>query len=236
MSLLSWLPQRVREGEYLDDPGKWGPQVEGNLDELARTNRRFGGVASLRGALRPLLSRPGARILDVGTADGATLASVARWAESRGARWDLYGLDLFPAFLALAGPSPGFFRCAGNATALPFPDRTFDATVCLQTLHHFDDDGAVSVLRELTRVSKHVVVVSDLRRSLVTYAAARGLAVFYWRNEMTRHDGPRSVRAGFTPTELTALARRAGPEDWRVRAYGPFRLVLACTRAPKGEP
>ena len=161
------------------------------------------------------------------------LTSVGRWAASRGAQWDLYGVDLFPALLSLAGSSPGFRRCAGDALSLPFPDRTFDATICLQTLHHFDDPCAVAVLRELARVSNELVVVSDLRRSLSTYAAARGLAVLYWRNAMTRHDGPRSVRAAFTPPELLALARRAGPEDWQVRAHGPFRLVLECTRTPE---
>jgi SAM-dependent methyltransferase len=233
VSPFPWLPTRRRDGELLDDPDEWGSNVRGNLDELARTNRWFGGLGSLCGALRPLLERSGARILDVGTADGATLTSVGRWAASRGAQWDLYGVDLFPALLSLAGSSPGFRRCAGDALSLPFPDRTFDATICLQTLHHFDDPCAVAVLRELARVSNELVVVSDLRRSLSTYAAARGLAVLYWRNAMTRHDGPRSVRAAFTPPELLALARRAGPEEWQVRAHGPFRLVLECTRAPE---
>lgn len=214
----------------MDDPGSWSAHVEGNLEELARTNRWFGGTTSLKAALRPLLPRKGARILDVGTADGATLSALGRWAAGRGAEWELHGLDQFPGFLELAGSSPPFIRCVGDAVALPFPDRTFDAAVCLQTLHHFSDDEAVSVLRELTRVSRGLVVVSDLRRSLPTYAAARGLAVFFWRNVMTRHDGPRSVRASFTPDELVALGRRARPDlDWRVRSHGPFRIVLECS-------
>ncbi|NNF28653.1 MAG: methyltransferase domain-containing protein [Gemmatimonadetes bacterium] len=225
------MPHRLLEGEHMDNPGEWKAHIPENLEELARTNRWFGGTTSVRTPLRPLLPLKGARILDVGTADGATLAALGRWAANRGAEWELHGLDLFPGFLELAGPTPGFTRCVGDAVALPFPDRSFDAAVSLQTLHHFDDHGAVSVLRELTRVSRNLVVVSDLRRSLPTYAAARGLATFFWRNAMTRHDGPRSVRASFTPDELVNLGRRADPDEaWRVRAHGPFRIVLECAR------
>ena len=208
-----------------------GVPCAGELEELARTNRWFGGTSSLQRALRPILQLEGARILDVGTADGATLATLGRWAARQGAEWELHGLDLFSGFLELAGPAPGFFRYAGDAAALPFPDRVFDAVLCMQTLHHFDDEQAVSVLRELTRVSRNLVVISDLRRSLLTYAAARGLAAVFWRNVMTRHDGPRSVQASFTSRELLTLAHRASPgEEWRVRPHGPFRMVLECAR------
>ena len=232
---IRWLTARSREGEHLDDPAEWTAHIRGNLAELAWTNRWFGGTASVQKSLRKLMGRSGARVLDVGTADGATLATWVRWASARGADWRFYGLDLSPQLLGLSGAEAPFFACAGDAVALPFPDRVFDAVVCLQTLHHFDDEVAVSVLRELTRVSKDLVVVSDLRRSLPTYAAARSLALFFWRNVMTRHDGPRSVRASFTSAELAELGRRAAGEDWRVRSHGPFRLVLECNRSVAGS-
>ncbi len=227
-----WLQERQREEERLDAPLSWGDYLEENLRELAWTNRWFGGTSSICAALKPLLPATAARLLDVGTANGATLAAVGRWAEQRGARWSLHGLDLSPTLLDLAGPHPPFSRCAGDALELPFADDTFDAVISLQTLHHFDDAPALSVVREMMRVSRGYVVISDLRRSLVTYVAARGLAALVWRNAVTRHDGPMSVRSAFTPRELRTLATRAGAQGFRVRTHGPFRLVVEWNKNP----
>ena len=115
----------------------------------------------------------------------------------------------------------------GDGLRLPLADGSVDIAVCILTLHHFADDAAVALLREMARVARVGVVVSDLRRSLPAWWGARLLAATVWRhNPITRHDGPLSVRRSFTAGELDALGRTAGLTGVRVRPVPLFRLVL----------
>jgi SAM-dependent methyltransferase len=114
----------------------------------------------------------------------------------------------------------------GDATALPFADRSVDVVMCSQTLHHFDDAAATSVLRELDRVARRRVIVSDLRRS---WLAAAGLWIASFPlgfHPVSRHDGVVSIMRGYAGDELRRLVttsigrapdvrRRMG---WRVTA------------------
>jgi hypothetical protein len=102
-----------------------------------------------------------------------------------------------------------------------------DVTICTLTLHHFPEDEAVLLLREMKRVARDRVLVSDLERSRLNHLGARVLAHTLWRtNRLTRHDGPLSVLRSFTAPELLALGRRAGLRGPVVRRYMPWRLVL----------
>jgi len=124
-----------------------------------------------------------------------------------------------------------------DALALPYADREFDFALCSTALHHFADEDAVQVLRELDRVARLGVVVNDLRRSRPALLGARLLAATVWRTHpVTRHDGPLSVRRSFTPRELLDLGRRAGMREAQVHAHQPFRLALVAdrTRGPAG--
>jgi SAM-dependent methyltransferase len=119
----------------------------------------------------------------------------------------------------------------GDGLCLPFADSTFDVAYTVLTLHHFREAAAVTVIREMARVARRLVVVNDLERNLGAWLGARALAVSVWRgNRITRHDGPLSVRRSFTPGELMALAEQAGLRFPRVHRRLAFRLSL------EGEP
>jgi SAM-dependent methyltransferase len=93
----------------------------------------------------------GTRVLDVGCGTGA----VARGAAQRcGSSGRVVGLDINREMLAVAQatpiPSGQVEWREGDAMAMPFPDRSFDAVVCAQGLQYFTDK--VAVLREMRRV------------------------------------------------------------------------------------
>jgi hypothetical protein len=91
----------------------------------------------------------------------------------------------------------------------------------------------VRCLRELARVSRRAVVVSDLERSLPNWLGALVLGATVWRgNRLTRHDGPLSVRRSFTAAELVELAERAGFTGARAYRHFPWRLILVIPLAP----
>jgi SAM-dependent methyltransferase len=216
--------------EILDGDGVGDGELARTLALVTEVNRRLGGVRSLKHHLRSLRDRREVQVLDVGTGSAEVLRDILAWG---GGSWSGVGVDLSAAALRVASDTgdsretgPNLVR--GDALHLPFPDDAFAASFGSLTLHHFTDDEATRVLAEMARVSRELVVMSDLERSLPAYVGARILAATRWRRDrITRHDGPLSVRRSFTPAELRTLGRRAGLRSPRVRRHFPFRLVLA---------
>jgi SAM-dependent methyltransferase len=109
----------------------------------------------------------------------------------------------------------------GDGLALPFRSRSIDVVICSQVLHHFEGEPMLALLREMHRVARVRVVVSDLRRS---YLAAAGFWLATWPlrfHPISRHDGVVSVMRGFTPDDLAAAVRDAvGVEPGVARRLG----------------
>ncbi len=229
------LPRSL-EPELLDEEGHDVDELAESLVQVAQVNSWLGGDRSLRRHLARLPSRVmpehtprtrAIRVLDVGTGNGETLVRLLRWAGRFDERWTGVGVDRSAATVRIAADR-GTPVVQADGLALPFPDCSFDAVFCCLTLHHFDDDGARALLREMGRVARSLVLVSDLERSRLHYGGARVLAETLWRgNRLTRADGPHSVLRAFTRHEMEALGRSAGLSEVRVERFLPWRLLLS---------
>jgi ubiquinone/menaquinone biosynthesis C-methylase UbiE len=114
--------------------------------------------------------------------------------------------------------------CA-DARRLPFGDASIDVVTCSQVLHHFEDAEIPHILREMQRVARRAVIVSDVRRSWI---AAAGFWLVCWPlgfHRVTRHDGVTSVLRGFTPAELDRHVLDATGRAPRVRRHPGFRVT-----------
>jgi len=220
------IPERV------DEPDADPVVLETSLAQVSAVNRWLGGDRGLRRALLPLVqSQSDLRVLDVGSGDGTSLARLVGWAAGSNCSIGGFALDLHGVACRLAkrnlGSSTGIHVVQGDAFRLPFFPGQFDVGIATLTLHHFSDEGARQVLRELGRIASKRVVVSDLQRSRGAYIGARLLAATVWRrNPYTRHDGPASVQGGFTAGELVRLGQEAGLVNMEVRTDLPFRHTL----------
>jgi len=166
----------------------------------------------------------GRRILDVGTGTGRAAIALAK----RGAI--VTGVDASAEMLAVAecrareaGTRVTFAR--GDAHHLEFPDRAFDAVVCLRVLMHTPDWRAS--LRELCRVSSGRVVFDypSLRSAAALQAVTRRLA----------HTFHRSVEAYrvFSPG---AVSRALQAEGFRVTGeHRQFVLPIALHKRINSE-
>ena len=224
------LRRRRMDPELIDSPELVPDDLARSLDQVAAVNRWLGGERSIRRHLAHLRTRT-VRLLDVGTGNGVVTRRLAAWAHAAGGDWRLVGVDLYPQVLALArdgdSGAAALRLVRADALHLPFRRASFDVALCTLTLHHFADAAAERLVAELVRVSRGLVLVSDLERRPLAYLGAKALALTWWRtNPVTRSDGPLSVLRSFTGEELETIARRGGLRDATVTRHFPFRLVL----------
>jgi ubiquinone/menaquinone biosynthesis C-methylase UbiE len=126
---------------------------------------------------------------------------------------------------AACRPWPEIRVVRGDATQLPFADRCFEYVTSSMLLHYFGLAEAGRVLAGWGRLATRAVVVADVQRHWIPYAAITGLGRVSG-NPLFRAGHGDTVRRGFTPRELGQLGGQAGFERMRVRRHVPFRLSL----------
>lgn len=195
---------------------------------------RLGGRRVTWCALRDSLSRTGLRdatVLDVGSGAGDLL----RYARVQATRWraslTVVGLDIAPV-MARAAQRSGALAICGDALRLPLADRSVDIVLCSQLLHHFPDEQARVLLRELDRVARHEVIISELRRSWLAACGFWCLATAMRFHPVSRHDGFVSVLRGFATGELSALIDGAVGHQAVVTRQRGWRVVASWRPRP----
>jgi ubiquinone/menaquinone biosynthesis C-methylase UbiE len=110
-------------------------------------------VAQREATLEILNPQPGERVLDIGSGPGFLAAGIAGRVGASGA---VSGIDLSESMIASANRLTGAPRAApmtfvlGEATALGFPDQSFDAVVSTQVYEYVPDSD--TALAEVHRV------------------------------------------------------------------------------------
>lgn len=224
-------PSRRRGIELLDDPSSDTALATRSLQDVARSNRWFGGANAVIAELVPVLAAARGRsapltLLDVGTGAGDIPELARRIADRGGVHLLTMGLEVTPALAAASRPRCGD-AIAGDALALPFADRSVDIVTCSQVLHHFEAADGARLLAELNRVARVRVIVADIRRA---WAAAAGFWVGSWAlgfHPVSRHDGVVSVLRGFRAAELSAAVVAATGCLPSVRNRRGFRVTAS---------
>ena len=227
MSILA--PARRRGREILDDAGVDAETRVRSISDVTRSNVLFGGRRAALNAIDDLLT-PGAslRVLDVGTGLADIPAAIAARALSRGATILTSGLDEAHDLLCAAKGRLSEATCA-SAASLPFRTGSVDVVMCSQLLHHFADDDLEPIVRELDRVARKRVIISDLRRSRIAAAGFWFASFPLGFHPVTRHDGVVSVFRGFVASELRGVIQRATGVTPMVRHHLGFRLTASWT-------
>jgi SAM-dependent methyltransferase len=220
-------PARRRGVEILDDPATDAAVRDRSIGDVARSNRWLGGLRAAVIELRAVLAKlgPTATLLDVGTGRADIPARLSADARATGRSITTIGIDEAESLVHAARGRLSHAVCA-RALDLPFKDDSVDVVLCSQLLHHFDDPGAEALIRELDRVARRAVIISDLRRSWIA-AAGFWLVSFPLRfHPVTRHDGVVSVLRGFTRRELERLISNSVGVAPHVHRRLGFRLTV----------
>ena len=111
-------------------------------------------------------------------------------------------------------------------------DEPVDYVFANHFLHHLASEEIIHLILRWKPLVRHRMVFSDLQRDRGAYLGFSALSRFY-RNSFTWVDGLISIRRGFQPKELAALADAATSNcDFTVHRLLPGRLVLCIDGNP----
>ena len=176
------------------------------------------------------------RILDIATGAGDVPLTLWRLARQHHVGLRLEGCDLNPRTVAYAQHQARkmhadvrFFQL----DALSDPIRPdYDVIMCSLFLHHLSESQAVLLLGRMATAAQHMILVSDLLRSMTGLALAYFSTRWLIHSPVNRIDSVRSVKAAFTIEEVRALTQRAGLSGATIEKRWPCRFLLTCKREP----
>jgi 2-polyprenyl-3-methyl-5-hydroxy-6-metoxy-1,4-benzoquinol methylase len=228
-STIAFAP-RVVVPEVMDDPDLDAAEHERALRALARINRLSGTAGRIwREVRRADSARRPIRVLEVACGGGDVAVAVAARARAAGVALALTASDRSER--ALGAGRRRAERAGVAADFVPgeapdgLPPGPWDVVYASLFLHHLAEAEAERFLAVLGRMARRIVL-DDLRRTTTGLLLATFAGHVLTRSPVVRVDGPRSVRAAFTPAEVAAMARRAGLRAVRVRRSWPQRWTL----------
>lgn len=222
----------------MDDPNADIGELDKGLAFIRFVNRRLGGTRSIIHTLQPWLAqwpkdRP-IHILDIATGSADIPLAMLLLTQQLGLQANIIAIDLHAATLGLAaqhiGVRPEVRLLRGDAMRLPLADASVDFVTCSLFLHHLTTPHAAVVVREMVRVTRCGLIVSDLVRSRWALAAISTMTMFSPR--LHRHDARVSVAKGWKRREILHIADEAGADFAQYRPLPYARFVLAGRRRP----
>ena len=236
---MSWLDiPRVDEPEDIDDPTQPFAELARSMQDVALTNRLFGGTQTIvHHAARLLRDVPAGShitVLDIATGSADIPQALQAWGRKRGLELSIVGVDNHTGMLRMARETaPAIRLVQADALALPFPPRSFDLALCALAFHHLGFEASARLLAMMDTLTTRGFVVSDLRRDLPTLWGVQATMAALRVHPFTRHDAPASVRRAFTLPEYRKMVGLAGVADVRVHTHWYFRAALVQTKADK---
>jgi SAM-dependent methyltransferase len=220
---MSWprryfdLP-RIPEPEVMDDSNEVQAYSSAAADAyLSNIDDTF-----VEHTLRLIGPAPGCA-LDIGCGPGQILTKLS----ARLPGWKFIGVDRSLTMIHRAtSPPHSVFFLAGDACSLPFGGSSFDLVLCNSVLHHIGHPACL--FAEIRRIAKPdaAILLRDLRRP------SRFGFPLHVRWYGRHYDGLMyrlyrdSVRAAYTPEELSAMLNAAGITGVRLFRHGATHLGI----------
>ena len=230
---------RNRQTELMDNPDLDRRMHDQALAGLRRINWWSRTGSSIWKAIeRSAISRRSAgplTILDIASGGGDQAIWLAQKCQQRGIPCQVHGCDISAtavenaSVLAARRGVSGvqFHQC--DALHGELPGKSWDVVMNSLFLHHLEAADAVLILQRMRQVTKQLLLVDDLRRTLPGYLLAWVGCRILSRSPIVHFDGPVSVEGAFSDDEVKQLAERAGLSGVRLQHHWPQRFLLSWT-------
>jgi len=121
-----------------------------------------------------------------------------------------------------------------DALSEPIPTG-FDAAICSLFTHHLDPPDVVRLIRNMRTASNEMLIVNDLVRSHLSLAIVWLGTRLLSRSKIVHYDGPVSVCASFTRSEMLEMAAEAGLVGAKSLFFPPCRQLLVWRKQKNGS-
>ena len=216
--------------EKMDEPDVAPEEVNKALHELEVVNKWLGGYDVVLGALTKLPLENPITIMDIGCGGGDMLRKIARWAEKKGKKVNLIGVDRNPLMTAYASRISNEHPAISYITADAFDDALLNekADITMNSLfcHHFDNKELISLITRMKQLAKNYVIINDLHRHPVAYYSIQLLTGFFSGSNLVKYDGPLSVARSLTRKEWQSILSQAGINNYQLRWMWAWRWQL----------
>jgi len=227
---------RCVQPELLDELPPADPRAARSRKDLQRINAWMRNCETMALALRSACNgRTHRRLVELGTGDGSFLLGVA---QRLAAGWQGTSAVLLDRMKVVSPETCRAFEQLNwraevvEAEALGWLARqgtqVRDVIIANLFLHHFRDAQLAELLSTAASRAR-VFIAVEPRRSAPGLLLSRWLC-FIGCNQVTRHDAPVSVRAGFAGNELSCLWPAGGGWALRERPAGWFSHLFIAQR------
>jgi ubiquinone/menaquinone biosynthesis C-methylase UbiE len=217
--------QRVVIPELLDTDSGTQAEVATALSDLRHINQWFGGIAATRSMITHVAMKVGANalsLLEVAAGAGYVPQAASARLRKLGVQLRVTLLDRAYSHLK-SGSRNGASAVAGDATALPFADGSFDLVSCCLFAHHLEPQELMQFVNDGLRVCRAAVIINDVVRDPIHLALVY-LSLPLYRSHLTHHDAPASVRRAYTIEELNRVLRQTKAASVEIKRYPLFRM------------
>lgn len=237
------MRSRSTAEELMDDFSQGGPELSEALRHLRRLNRIFSAAAPTLYGVKQLWAQAGKprslSILDVGAGSGDVNRQLLKWADKQGIALAVELVDLTEEACSEARRyyegEPRIKVVQSDLFGLP--EGRADIVTATQFLHHFGEDELPRAARCMLRASRIGVVINDIHRHWLAWAAVWLTARLLSSNRYIIHDGPLSVAKGFRSEDWKKLGQALGipGKYYSWRPLFRFAAVIGKHQASRGD-
>lgn len=222
---------RTNESEIMDDFSLEGEELRDALDKIAKINQLLGGNKLTLNGLKTFLSKKDKNsfiiIIDVGCGNGDMLRKIADYGIENGYNFNLIGIDA-NAFTInharnLSANYKNISYLCEDIFTMDISKINCDVVLCTLTLHHFNDNEIIEILKIFKKAATLGIVINDLQRSAISYRLFQLLCVTFQLNRMSREDGLISILRGFKKKELITFSEKLNLKKYTIQWKWAFR-------------
>ncbi|AZN43784.1 methyltransferase domain-containing protein [Paenibacillus albus] len=224
--------QRASEHELMDDFSTGGPELREALQHLRILNRVFGAAAPTLYGVQRIWTESGKpsrfSILDIGSGSGDVNRHILRWADENLIDLRVTLVDITEEaceearLLYLNEPRVQVMR----NDLFKLPEGGVDVVTGTQFVHHFAANELPKVVESMLKASRYGVVINDIHRHWIPWAAVWLTARIVSKNRYIVNDGPLSVAKGFRSEDWKNLRKALGVSKMFYTWRPLFRYVV----------